>query len=125
MAGDRIGQELQHRQRRRRLARARFTHQRHRLAAADLEAHMPHGLDGIGSAAERDGEVAYLKQGLVGHALAFRGLSESRTASPMNTSSDSIRAITVKAVKASHGALRLFLPCSTSSPSDGEPGGRP
>ena len=30
-------------------------------------------------------------------------------------------AMTKKPVKASHGALRLFLPCSSSSPSDGEP----
>ena len=34
-------------------------------------------------------------------------------------------AMTTKPVKPSHGACRLFLPCLSSSPSDGEPGGRP
>lgn len=34
-------------------------------------------------------------------------------------------ASTTKAVMPSQGACRLFLPCWTSSPSEGEPGGRP
>ena len=32
---------------------------------------------------------------------------------------------TKKPVRPSHGAWRLFLPCARSSPSEGEPGGRP
>ena len=32
---------------------------------------------------------------------------------------------TKKAVRPSQGACRLFLPCASSSPSEGEPGGRP
>src|SRR5262249_6136759 len=107
-----------------RLARARLAHQRHGLAAPDVEAHAPHRVDGIVAGAEGDREVADFEQRLA-HASTLRGLSASRTASPMNTSSDSMSAIRKKAVKASEGALRLFLPCNTSSPSDGEPGGRP
>ncbi len=36
-----------------------------------------------------------------------------------------MRASTQKPVKPSHGAWRLFLPWARSSPSEGEPGGRP
>ena len=31
----------------------------------------------------------------------------------------------MKPVSASHGACKLLLPCSSSSPSEGDPGGRP
>ena len=112
MARHRIGQELQHRERRHRLARARFAHQRHRLAAGDGEAHALHRLDRVGAGAEGDREVADLEQGRLAHASTLRGFKASRTASPMNTSSAIIAAITMKPVKASHGALRLFLPWS-------------
>ena len=53
------------------------------------------------------------------------GSSASRTASPMKISRLSMVAITKKAVRPSHGACRLALPCASSSPSEGEPGGRP
>src|SRR5471030_2061268 len=59
------------------------------------------------------------------HRLVLRGSKASRTASPMKVSSDSMMARLKKAVKPSHGACRLFLPCSSNSPSDGEPGGKP
>src|SRR5882672_9890463 len=115
MGGDRVGQELQDRQRRHRLARARFTHQRQGLAAPDLEADIADGVHGIVAAAEGDREIADLEQGGLAHTGTLRGLKASRTASPMNTSNDSMSAMEKKAVKAIHGALRLFLPCSTSS----------
>ncbi len=125
MPRHRIGQQLQDRQRRHRLARARFADQRQGLAAADVEAHALHRAHGVGAGAEGDREVADLEQRCIAHASTLRGSKASRTASPMNTSSVSISAMTTKAVKPSHGALRLFLPCSSSSPSEGEPGGRP
>ena len=43
----------------------------------------------------------------------------------MKISSDSMSETTKKPVRPSHGAWRLSLPCSSSSPSEGEPGGRP
>src|SRR3954468_13809646 len=55
----------------------------------------------------------------------LRGSNASRTASPIKINSDSIIATAKKPVKPSHGACTLALPCDNSSPSDGEPGGRP
>src|SRR5213083_259377 len=55
----------------------------------------------------------------------LRGSKASRTASPMKISSDNMMATAKKPVKPSHGACTLALPCDSSSPSDGEPGGRP
>src|SRR5258706_14205425 len=43
----------------------------------------------------------------------------------MKIRSDSMIATEKKPVKPSHGACTLDLPCDSSSPSDGEPGGRP
>src|ERR1700686_448306 len=55
----------------------------------------------------------------------LRGSNASRTASPMKINSDSMIATAKKPVKPSHGACTLALPCDSSSPSEGEPGGRP
>src|SRR3954452_20130226 len=55
----------------------------------------------------------------------LRGSKASRTASPIKINSDSMIATAKKPVKPSHGACTLALPCDNSSPSDGEPGGRP
>src|SRR3954468_10768306 len=55
----------------------------------------------------------------------LRGSKASRTASPMKIKSDSMIATEKNPVKPSHGACTLDLPCDKSSPSDGEPGGRP
>src|SRR5436305_10330524 len=55
----------------------------------------------------------------------LRGSKASRTASPMKISSDSMIATAKKPVKPSHGACTLALPCDSSSPSEGEPGGSP
>src|SRR5439155_14794886 len=55
----------------------------------------------------------------------LRGSKASRTASPMKISSDSMIATEKKPVKPSHGACTLALACDSSSPSEGEPGGRP
>ena len=43
----------------------------------------------------------------------------------MKIRSDSISAVTAKAERPIHGADRFDLPCSSSSPSEGEPGGMP
>src|SRR4051812_2296970 len=59
------------------------------------------------------------------HLNVLRGSNASRTASPMKISSDSMIATAKKPVKPSHGACTLALPCDNSSPSEGEPGGRP
>jgi hypothetical protein len=61
MIGHRVGQELQDRQRRHRLARARFAHHRQRLSALDLEAHITHRAHGIVAGAEIDREVLDLQ----------------------------------------------------------------
>src|SRR6267154_4096459 len=59
------------------------------------------------------------------HLNVLRGSNASRTASPMKINSDSMIATEKKPVKPSHGACTLALACDSSSPSDGEPGGRP
>src|SRR6185369_6680866 len=59
------------------------------------------------------------------HRNVFLGSNASRTASPMKISSDSMNAMLKNPVKPSHGACTFALPCEKSSPSEGEPGGRP
>src|SRR3989440_4446764 len=59
------------------------------------------------------------------HRNVLRGSNASRTPSPMKINSDSMIATEKKPVKPSHGACTLALPCDSSSPSDGEPGGNP
>src|SRR5918996_97661 len=106
MVGHRVGQQLQDRQRCDRLARARFAHYRQGLAALDLEADVAHGAHGIVAGAEIDREVLDLEQGRLAHTSTLRGLKASRTASPMKTSRDSMRAMMKNAVSASQGAWR-------------------
>src|SRR3954465_10172736 len=55
----------------------------------------------------------------------LRGSKASRPASPMKISSESMMATAKKPVKPSQGACTLALPCDSSSPNEGEPGGRP
>src|SRR5580704_4951082 len=59
------------------------------------------------------------------HLNVLRGSNASRTASPMKINNDSMIATAKKPVKPSHGACTLALPCDSSSPSEGEPGGNP
>src|SRR5690606_29139394 len=93
------------------------------LAALDREAdilrHHP--------ATEGDGEILDLEQGqrLATHAIVFRGSKASRIASPVKTSRVSMVPMTMKPVVPSQGACRFSLPCCSSSPSEGEPGGKP
>ena len=54
-----------------------------------------------------------------GQRKVFRGSKASRTPSKMKTSRLSMIEKVKKAVKPSQGALRRFLPCSASSPSEG------
>src|SRR5256714_546728 len=80
--------------------------------------------------AESHREIADRKQlvsgtGHRGQAKALRGSNASRTASPMKISSESMMATVKKPVSPSQGACTLALPWESSSPSEGEPGGRP
>src|SRR5580698_8563058 len=75
---------------------------------------------------EGDRKLAYVKERLgLAHKNVFRGSKASRTASPMKMRSESISAVTAKAESPIQGADRLDLPCSRSSPSEGDPGGMP
>src|SRR5215475_252116 len=58
-------------------------------------------------------------------ANVLRGSNASRTASPMKIRSDSMIATEKNPVRPSQGACTLALPCDSSSPSEGDPGGRP
>ena len=69
--GDRIGQELEDRERRYRLARAALAHQRHGLAPLDVEGDAGDGTHGLDGAREIDREVADADQRA--HALAITG----------------------------------------------------
>ena len=57
--------------------------------------------------------------------MLCRGSKASRTPSPIKTSKLSCRAITANPEIPNHGACRLALPCASSSPREGEPGGNP
>src|SRR5690606_14522822 len=113
-------QQAQGGQRRYRLARAAFTDQRQRFARRDVKADPAHRR----MSAKAHRQVADRKQRRA-HAKVFRGSKASRTASPINTSRVSISAMVKKPVRPSQGACKLFLPCASNSPSEGEPGGRP
>src|SRR5690606_5107869 len=146
MTRQRIGQELHDRERGDGLARAALAHDGQRLALVEDEARAPDRLDAARRGAEGDVQVAHVEEPRVlrhqtglpddaGAAMVasagrpagidLRGSKASRTASPMNTSRLSRTPSTKKAVRPSQGAWRLALPCFSSSPSDGEPGGSP
>ena len=77
-----VGQEPQDRQRRHRLARARFADERHGLGLADIEGHIADGVgDGI-SAAEIDRQILDRYQGVVclatSQALALAGAASAQ-----------------------------------------------
>src|SRR5207253_4122767 len=59
------------------------------------------------------------------HSNVLRGSNASRTASPMKINNESMNATVMKPQSPSHGAWMFALPCESSSPSEGEPGGRP
>src|SRR5665213_2684653 len=119
----RIGQQLEDRQRRHRFAGARFADHRQRLALVQIERHALDRLDDRAARPEIDRQIAQLEQRHQPPPL--RGSKASRTASPTKISRLSITARTKNAVNPSHGACRLALPSDNSSPSEGEPGGRP
>src|SRR5439155_10208869 len=130
MAGRRIRQQLQDRQRGHRFARARLADQRHGFAPPDVERDAVDGEHLARSLAEGDGEVLDLEQRLRGgvhraHPNVFLGSKASRTPSPMKISNDSMVATVMKPQMPSQGAWILALPWESISPSEGEPGGRP
>ena len=107
-----IGQQLQEREGGNRLARAALAHERHGLALLDLERDRAHRLERTAFDLEVDREVVDFDQahGAPAQRKVLRGSKASRTASPMNTNSESITAITTKPLMPSQGACRLFLP---------------
>src|SRR3972149_2724276 len=126
MVRGRIGQQLHHRQRGDRLAGTGFADQRHRLAFGDVERHTVDRQHLARTLTEGDREIADGKESFGGaHRKVFRGSKASRTASPMKINKDNMIAIEKKPRRPSKGACTLDLPCDNSSPSEGEPGGRP
>src|SRR5262249_7953821 len=125
MMRHRIGQQLQHRQRRHRLPRPALADQRDGLAFRDLERDPAHGLHLARTAPEGAGQIADGAEGLVHRATVFFGSTASRTASPMKISSVSMMAVTANAVMPSQGDCGLALPCRRISPREGDPGGNP
>src|SRR6202040_3985583 len=120
----RIRQKPQDRQCGDRFAGAGFADQRQRLAFGDVERDPVPGQRLAAAGAKSDGKIADGEEGLC-HAKVLRGSNASRTASPMKINSDSISATVKKPVSPSQGACILALPWESSSPSEGEPGGRP
>src|SRR5690606_33799540 len=99
--------------------------QRQRFALVELETDALDRLHPTGAAAKTYLQVFDFQQRCA-HAPSckvLRGSKASRAASPMKMSRLSITASTTNEVMPSQGACRLFFPCSSSSPSDGEPGG--
>src|SRR5690606_22805898 len=129
MAGGRVGEQFQHRERRHRLAGTGFAGQRHRLPLANVEGYAVDRQDLLLALPELDRQVADGEKGArvhsVPHWQVLRGSKASRVASPMKMSRDSISEMLANPVRPSQGARRLFWPCFSSSPSEGDPGGRP
>src|SRR5215510_5336996 len=95
MVRRRVRQELQHRQRRDRLARARFADQRDGFTLFDLERDVIDRERLALTLPEHDGEILDLEQLVVGclhhaHPNVLRGSKASRTASPMKIKSESM-----------------------------------
>src|SRR5690606_32830926 len=97
-----------------------FADQGQHAASGKVQRHLIHHRRLAG--AETDAQVADLQPA---HCRYFLGSKASRTASPIKISSDRISASDTNALMPSQGACRLALPWPSSSPSDGEPGGRP
>src|SRR3954468_12198967 len=110
-----------------RLSRSGLADQRQRASALQREGDAIHRFGFSLALAEQYREIADIEQGRRHHprSKVLRGSNASRTASPVNTKSDSMIAMTMNPARPSQGACRLDLPCSSSSPSDGEPGGKP
>src|SRR5579862_1455545 len=125
MVRRRVGQKPEYRECRRGFAGAGFADQRHALAFGDVEGDAVDRERFAPAGAKGDGKIADAEAEIAAHANVFRGSNASRTASPMKINSDSISATVKKPVRPSHGACTLALACDRSSPSDGEPGGRP
>ena len=103
MAGQRIGQKLQDRERGHRLARSALADEREGFALVEGEAGALHGGHGIGP--EGDGEIAQLEQfRWPAHARFLRGSKASRTAWPMKTRIVRSVLSTTKPVMPSQGA---------------------
>src|SRR4051812_13236189 len=134
-------QQPHHRQRGHGFSGPGLADERHRLALGDVEGRAGDRDDALAGLPELDAEIPYRQERrrlwLAGggeaagevdggdHRNVLRGSKASRTASPTKMSSDSMIEMTRKPVKPSHGAWMLSLPWASSSPSDGEPGGRP
>ena len=97
---------------------------RQRLSLVQFERDAAHGVGRPLADLKINGEIFDLEEGRA-HRPSFLGLKASRTASPTKTSSDNSTAMVKKPVRPSQGACRLALPCASSAPSEGEPGGRP
>src|SRR5262245_63070593 len=125
MAGGRVGQKLEDRQGGDRFAGPGFADQCQGLALAEREGHALDRMGDGGTLMKIDRQIVDDEKRLAHHLNVFRGSKASRTASPTKTSSDSISETTTKLVMPSQGARRLLFPCAISSPSEGDPGGRP
>src|ERR1700737_5018617 len=130
MAGRRIGQQLHHGERGDGLARSGLADQRDSLALLELERNAVDGENLPRALTECDGKIADGEKRLIhgvqiNHPNVLRGSNASRTASPMKISSESMNARVKNPVSPSQGAWMFALACESSSPSEGEPGGRP
>src|SRR5439155_2219373 len=126
MARRRIGQQLHQRQRGDRLARAGLADEGDRLALPDVERDAIDRQQLLPAMGKGDREVLDReKRRAVAHRKVFRGSKASRTASPVKISSVSMMPTEKTPDSPSQGAWMLALACDSSSPSDGEPGGRP
>src|SRR5262249_6956963 len=105
--------------------------QRHAFAPLDLERDAIDRKRAAALTMEGHREITNGKQRLVDgvhgdpYVNVLRGSNASRTASPMKIKSESMIATEKKPAKPSQGAWMLALACASSSPSDGEPGGKP
>src|SRR3954453_4128015 len=115
------------RQRGHRFSRSGFANERQRAPAFQCKRNVIDRDRLAFALTKRDGEIADVEERLRHHprSKVLRGSKASRTASPVKTKSDSMIAMTMKPVRPSHGACRFDFPCSNSSPSEGDPGGRP
>ena len=108
----RIGQQLEDGECGHGFAGSGFAHQRDSLAVFNAKRHAAHGLNCMVFELKMHAQILHFEQAHAspGCDMVLRTSNASRTASPMNTSSDNMIASTKNPDRPSHGACKLRLP---------------
>src|SRR5215218_1222752 len=114
----RVGQQAHDRERRQRLAAARFAHQRHRLAGADLERQAVDRLHLTAAREQRGAEILYIEgRGQLHQRSRSFGLSASFSPSPIRLRQSTVTMMATPGMAQMYQELRMsWRPSPTSRP---------